>query len=100
MTSRLGRLPGPRHTLFAISRWFCGFAVGLAVLWFVDLRDGHTYTQESRGGPWVLVSMEDDRDSFVLAIAMHYVVPVVLLGTIGLVSLLGGLAQPRPENLK
>jgi hypothetical protein len=100
MTSLSGPLHGPRQTLFVIGRLFCGFAIGLAILWFVDLRDGRTYTQERRGGPWMLVSMEDNKESFVIAITMRYAVPVVLLGTIGLVSILGGFAQRRAETSK
>lgn len=98
MRSPLSHPYGPRRTLFVIGAWFSGLAAVLAVVWFFDLRDGRMFTPEDRGGPWVHLSRDEDEAGFLIALTMQYGVPVVLLGTVGLVSFLGGLAQPKPED--
>lgn len=71
-----------------------------ALIWaaasFVDLQDGSTWRQRSRGESGPLFRQVDstvDAPAFKIIVMLRGVMPVVLLGTAGLTLLLGAAAQ-------
>jgi hypothetical protein len=71
-----------------------------AMIWaagsFIDLHDGSTWRERSRGegGPrFRHVSAATDAQDFKLIVMLRGLMPVVLLGTAGMVFLLGAAGQ-------
>ena len=64
----------------------------------IDLHDGHTWNSRSRREPgprWYPVDAWQNPSTFKAIVALRFGLPVVLLGTIGFVCLVGALAQPK-----
>lgn len=77
-----------------------GIVTAAAVIWavgsFIDLHDGSTWRQRARheGGPlFHHVDAAANLPDFKLVVVLRGVMPVVFLGTVGIVLLLGAAGQ-------
>ena len=88
----------PRRTLFTLSAGFLAITAAWTIFSAIDLHDGHTYDRRGRYEPgpmWHPVNAEDNPSDFKAIMALRFGLPAILLGTIGVICLVGAVAQPK-----
>lgn len=98
MTGVLRPPISPRKGLFALASGFMAIALLWAIGSVADLYDGKTYNERGRyssGPKWYPVTAKENPSTFKAIVVLRAGLPVILLGTIGCVCLVGALAQPR-----
>lgn len=91
----------PRRALFTLSAGFLVITAVWTIISAVDLHDGRTWDRRGRYEPgprWYPVSAEQNPSTFKLIMVLRFGLPVILLGTIGLICLVGALAQPKGSD--
>jgi hypothetical protein len=88
----------PRRALWLLANGFLGLTAVWSLISVIDLHDGSAWADRRVAGGariWERVTARERPGEFKTVVMLRGAMPAILLGTIGAVSLIGALAQPK-----